>query len=193
MSRNGSDSDTLTCGQAWTRMMEADVDMLRGAGDGALAAHVRSCDRCGAMGRALVAGLDEIDGALAAWGDAGDPDVEATAALAAARDLSVEQVEAGSGASESIAGGRARARRGEAGGRGRGWRRLAWPPVAAAAVIATLVLVDRDRIDWQDVGETREAPSPRVAVHPPTDRNAAIMETANPSITIVWLYEEEGS
>lgn len=184
MSRKGSDSDTLTCGQAWTRMMEADIDALRGAGDGALAAHVRSCDRCGAMGRALLAGLDEIDGALAAWGDAGDPDVEATAALAASRGLAVEQ----------IAGGRpARARRGEAGGRGRGWRRLAWTPVAAAAVIATLVLVDRDRIDWQDAGVTREAPSPRVAVHPPTDRSAAIMETANPNITIVWLYEEEGS
>lgn len=183
----------MECEQARDLMMEADRAALRGDGEGALARHVRSCGRCAAVGRALAAEFDRVDRRLRAWGDAGDPDAAATAALAAARGLAVEPGGAGARVSGSDPRPKSRPPEGRAAEPRRGWHRLAWLPAAAAAVIATLVLVDRDPVDWHDPAGVGDAPAPRVAVRPPPDRRAAIMETANPDITIIWLYEEEGT
>lgn len=167
----------MTCEQAMRRILDADRGALDGTGDSGLARHLRSCDRCAAAAAALARELAAVDHALSVHGDAGDPDAAAAAALAASR------------APVPVA---------EAAPRPRDRRFLrAWVPLAAAAALAALLLVERPGTDPSDadlppagvlLGSTG---APRLAIRPPADRRAAIMETANPNITIVWLYQEE--
>jgi len=60
--------------------------------------------------------------------------------------------------------------------------RMALPVAIAAAAALVLVLSPRD---GPPVGSAADAPPVRVGV---TDRNAAVFETRNPNITVVWLF-----
>lgn len=164
----------MTCETALDRMMEAEPAELRGPGDTPLARHLQTCPRCGRVAAALVAELDALDAALDAYAAAGDAEAAADTALAAAPPRPAGR-EAPSPRSPW-------------------WRRSlrGGVPLAAAAAVATLLLVGRGPDP-----EPSPAPapvtsrSPRVAVEPPANRGAAVLETGNPNITIVWLYERE--
>ena len=184
----------MTCEHALELMLEADPAELSGGGDSPLAAHIAGCGRCAAVAAALAGELAELDDELAAFAAAGDADAAADRALAAIRSA------ARSGGPDV---GRVRAvGADEEAGRGVGregsshrWRRLAWVPVAAAAVVAALLLgplpdfpaFDRGAGDTSGVTET-ETTETRFAVETPAGRNAAVMKTANPKITVVWIY-----
>jgi hypothetical protein len=81
-------------------------------------------------------------------------------------------------------------------GSSRRWPRAAWVPLAAAAALAAVLVFNQDD-PFSGPTDITSPPEPtlepRVAVTPPADKGAAIMETENPNITIVWLYEREGT
>lgn len=172
----------MRCDTALDRMLEAEPSELRGVGDGELAAHIAACGRCSRIAATLLDELGALDSALAGFGKRHDADAAADAALAAVRG--------------GVGAGRAPGPPARDGARvGPGWRtwtRGAWVPLAAAAALAAVLLA---RDDAPVDGPVRRAPGvePRVSVTPPEDQGAAILETANPNITIVWLYEREES
>lgn len=201
----------MTCDQSLARMMEADPHELRGEADTELAAHIRGCPRCARVAETLVAEVDAIDavleqyaagplhtGAAAEDGGAIDPNVAADVAA----DTAIDAVLARQGpGSETVP--LHRAMPGAETGQvepvpvrpPRSWIRRAWVPLTAAATLAlVLMLPGDDPLPTNGSDPTAVAPiDPRVAVTPPADRNAAIMETENPNITIVWLYQREGT
>ena len=194
----------MRCEVALDRMLEADPDELRGGAGTELSAHIAGCQRCAAAAAALRAELDTNDAAMAAFADPG-PDA-ADAAADAALAARVRQADRAAGAAP----GRAEDPRVPAGRPGRlrveevepvpvpgpgSWIRRSWIPLAAAAALAAvLVVTGDDPFPVPDPGtQTETRVAPRVAVRPPADRGAAVMETENPNITIVWLYEREGS
>ena len=191
----------MTCDEARTAMLEADPATLRSETDDALGVHLRSCERCAAVARVLVAELDALDAGLGALatgaasvGSGGDAegvaaDAAADAALAAIRAGDADDVVA----LESRRSGHPS--RSRAWGAAGAWRRRAWVPLAAAAAVAALLVVGRDPqpLPVSDATGRTETIAPRVSVVPPADRGAAIMETEDPNITIVWLYDREES
>ncbi|MDX1675813.1 MAG: hypothetical protein R3314_13550 [Longimicrobiales bacterium] len=204
----------MTCVEALDRMLEADpgeleaglAGIIDAGGATELAAHIRSCERCAAVARTLRSELEALDAGLAELARDGGPtdhgsasgghapraeaggtdpdaaDAAANAALAAARagsEPDVVPLHPPRGARP----------------KGRGsWTRRAWIPLAAAAALAGILVVGQEQpLPPSDATAQTEAIDPRVSVVPPADRGAAIMETENPNITIVWLYETEGS
>jgi hypothetical protein len=123
-----------------------------------------------------VAELDRVDANLTAWAEAGDAD--------AAVDRVLEGLDAGLADRPSPESHRARGA-----ARHRPWR-WAWVPLAAAAIVAGVLLFPESEPEW-NVPPEAPAFEPTVAVRIPADRSAAIMETANPDITIVWLFQKE--
>ena len=189
----------MTCDEALDRMLEADPDELAaglaerdvsGTDGGEIAelgAHIRSCDRCAAVARTLRSELDALDAGLDALASDGSvtgaADAAADAALAAIRSDADPDVTALRGPDRAQPTGRAR------------WTRRAWVPLAAAAAVAAVLVVGQQEqpLPPPDAVAQTETIDPRVSVVPPADRGAAIMETENPNITIVWLYEREES
>lgn len=174
----------MTCDRALERMLEAEPAALRGAGDSELAAHVVRCERCARAAAALLDELETLDVAL------GDVRGRRTADTAADAALATMRHEARDDRAPARPDGESHARGGRPGWRT--WTRGAWVPLAAAAALAAVLLVRGDRPVMDPVPEG-PALEPRVSVTPPADRSAAIMETANPDITIIWLYERGGS
>lgn len=173
----------MNCERALDRMLEAEPAELRGEGGTELARHIRGCPRCQRTAGVLVAELSALDAALDAYAEEGDPEVAADAALAAIRAGSVP------GRARPHRGGRMRATRGLAARLGAGLG------LAAAAALAALLLRGPS-------GPTPPPPSaagspdprePAVAVTPPPGRGAAVLQTRNPDITVVWLYDREES
>lgn len=166
----------ITCETALDRLLEAAPAELRGRADTELAAHIAGCHRCAAVAAAMLEELGAVDHALADYATHPTADAAADAALAAIRK------EDGDGVVSL---------------EGRRWLRTAWVPLAAAAALAAvLVFGQDDPFSGPGVGTTSPPEptlEPRVAVTPPADKGAAIMETENPNITIVWLYEREGT
>jgi anti-sigma factor RsiW len=158
----------MTCETARERMLEVDAAELTGEGTGPLARHLEGCPACARMAATLATELADLERAFEAF-ETADARAAADAALAASRPRPA---------------GSPRSRR---------WPRWPWVPLAAAAAL-TAVLVTTRQPPMEVTDPDVAAPTaPRVAVTPPPDRAAAIMETANPDITIVWLYEREGS
>lgn len=200
----------MTCEEWLDRILEADPKELRGKASTELARHIDGCPRCGPVAATILRELDAVDAALARYAegrplhatdpaadhDAGDrgrvdphvaADAATDAALAAVRGTGRP---AGAGAPTAPPRRTLTTR----------WTRAAWIPLAAAAALAAVMLLGRD----DPFAGTGPGPAPgeraiaadldpRVSVNPPTDRAAAIMETGNPDITIVWLYEREGT
>lgn len=185
----------MKCESAIRRLLEADPAELRGRGDGPLATHLAECDRCARLAATLTAELGELDQALAAYGAGGDPDSAADQALASIRSTSWRRASM----------------------RPSSWPRSVWLPLAAAAALVGVLLVGPDggpagdtkggdprggepSVGTPPISTPGPAPLPappgnpgRVAVTPPTSRGVAVLETANPKITIIWLYEREES
>ncbi len=183
----------MTCETALDRMLEAGPAVLRGEDGGELARHIAGCPRCARVATAILADLEAVDRALADFADARDADAAADAALAAVRrqgDGDVVPLRSRPGTTTGDASPR------HAGGAGsrRAWTRRAWVPLAAAAALAAVLVLRQDEAPFP-AGPAPAAPAiePRVSVTPPADRGAAILETENPNITIVWLYEREES
>lgn len=177
----------MRCETALERMLEAEPEALRGEGDGELVRHVAGCARCARIAATLLEATDAVDRALGDWAGAAPADAAADAALAAVRATRTDEVVApdsdqGSGAVP--------VRRVPH----RTWLRKAWVPLVAAAALAGVLFLARAEPHFPPAsGPARTPVEPRVSVTPPPDRSAAIMETGNPNITIVWLYQREGS
>ena len=159
----------MRCEMARERMLEVDPAELVGGGTGELAGHLAACPECAGVAAALVRELAALEDAVEAWAAAGDARAAADAVLAGSRER------------PPVAGPLRR----------RAWR--VWVPLAAAAALAAVLLMSREPGVERTGTAVQAAPAPRVAVTPPPDRGAAIMETPNPKITIVWLYEKEES
>lgn len=189
----------MTCEEALDRMLEADPGELPdgfaerdtyGTDAGATAeleVHIRSCERCAAVARTLRSELDALDAGL----DTLARDGAATAAADAAADTALAAIRSDAGRDAMPLRGPDPA---EPKGRAR-WTRRAWVPLAAAAALAAVLIVGQQEqpLPPSDAMAQTETIDPRVSVVPPADRGAAIMETGNPNITIVWLYEREES
>lgn len=206
----------MRCDEALDRMLEVDPGELTAALAGTdadeateLTAHVRSCERCAAVARTLRAELRSLDAGLEALAQGtgrtaagaepvgAAPDAEtgavaeaAAAAANAAADAALAAVR--SDADSKVAPGQ---RHGDTGATDRGrWTRRAWIPLAAAAALVGVLVLGQDPpLPPSDATARTATIDPRVSVAPPADRGAAIMETENPNITIVWLYEREES
>lgn len=159
----------MRCEDAIVRLLEAEPAELRGRGETKLARHVAECPRCARVAAALLAEMATLDEVLAGYASAGDADAAADRAL---------------GGIEHRASRRPL----------RSWRGGVGVSIAAAAGLAALLLLGRDG-ETPGVPAAEPAPEPpaRVAVTPPSDRGVAVLETENPKITIVWLYEREES
>lgn len=154
----------MNCQAALDRILEADPALLRGgpSADDALAEHLRGCSRCRAVADALTRELATLDAGLGdlASSRAGDEEVRRRPAPALPPQA---------------------------------WR---WIPLAAAAALAAVLLLgryggppDRAPAAADLAAEPGRGPEATVAVALPDDRGAAVMSTANPKITVVWLYE----
>jgi hypothetical protein len=178
----------VNCRRALDEMLTADPSALRGTPGGDLARHLAGCPRCAAVADALAAETRALEAGLRAFGHAGDPDAAARAALrAVGRGHPSEEV--GPGPDPETIPGLGR------GSPARRWARRSWVPLAAAAVAAWLLVADPFETPTPGFDPTAapRRPEPTVAVTPPSGAGAAIWETADPNITIVWLYEKEGS
>lgn len=177
----------MRCETALERMLEAEPETLRGEGDGELVRHLAGCARCARIAATLVEESDAVDRALDEWAGEISADATADAALAAIRATPTDEVAPPGFDQGSGAVGVRRVSR-------RTWMRRAWVPLAAAAALAGILFLTRHEMPFPPAsGSDGPAVEPRVSVTPPPDRNVAIMETENPNITIVWLYQRGGS
>lgn len=175
----------MTCETALERMLEAGPAALRGEDGGELARHIANCRQCARTAATLLEETGALDRALGDWAQRASPDEAADAALAAVRAAPGD---------ESVPVRPDHSHRAGAGAPRRTWRRRAWIPLAAAAALAGILFLARDDTPFPVASAPAAPPSePRVSVTPPPDRSAAIMETENPNITIVWLYQREES
>lgn len=158
-----------TCAEIRELLLEATPAELRGEGEGALPAHLRSCDACRRSARLLLEADEALDAVLG--GAPGTLDVETVLRRA----------------SEAPAELAWRARAASAARRALSSRR-AWIPLAAAAALAAVLLVARS---------PAPAPLPAVAgsealplVEASSSDGVAILETGNPDITVLWFFEQ---
>ncbi len=193
----------MTCESMLERMLDAEPAELRGEGDTPLAAHLRTCTRCRAVAAriagdtaALLAAVRE-DSHAARRASVGRPRIAhgraiAAGTLAAAALLAMA---VWMSAPEPGSAGRPPSAPAPAPAPGEG-------PVAAVAVrtpvaVAAPVLpaerfpapppIQPERLGAAGSTVRRGAPPP-LAVHPPPGVRVAVLRTANPTITVVWLY-----
>lgn len=149
-------------------LLRADVDELDGSGSSELAAHIRGCERCGALARSVLSGYEALDDTL-----------EAAVELHAPRVVALGRARGGAGV-------RRRAR----------WR-LPMPgtwavaTATAASIAAALALVlpapHGSRLEqvWQPPATVARAPVVSAPHH-----NVAVIQTDDPDITVFWFYKE---
>lgn len=201
MTRDGAG---MTCEAALERILEADVEELSGDTSSPLAGHLERCERC----RALADEVLDGQAALAAFLEGVRPRTGIGEALERVRGA--VGAEDGRGAEDERGAGGRGARS------GRRWRR-AWSlvPLAAAAVVAGLLLVDRDGGGGPVVvtpSETRAPDAfrrrplsahtlgrlaggssamprpPRVAAR--SQAGVTLIPTSNPKVSVVWITPE---
>ncbi len=150
-----------SCDRAVDWLLEADPAVLRGQGSSEDAAHVRSCPSCSALADQILESQERLHAALGAT--KAEPDFDAILARASMHTGTT----------------RVRPLR-----RGRLWRR--WVPLAAAAVLATVWLIDREPV----VSGTPIAPALPSAplVESSGGRDVAVIATGNPDITVLWFF-----
>lgn len=171
-----SEPPALDCVGAREALLEAELHELQPDAPGTLGRHLAACPRCRDEALRIVQATGELTARLAS-----PPALDVGAILQAAHE----------GAEDARHTDRPRRfplRR----------RQLlrAGLPLAAAAVLATLLLVGREAGDEPLPGPPA-TPDPPTAVAipvaeftPPPDRNAVVMQTRNPDITVIWLYGE---
>ena len=154
-------------------LLEADPAELRGAGESPLALHLRGCDRCAADAERVLAAQKQMADALSGiTASAASPPAAVSTRQRALRPWSA-----------SVA-------------RGRSRRRLIMgaAPLAAAAVIALLLVQQRDSdelVRLEPVGAPVAVAAEAPVVNVTTAHDVAIMKTADPNITVVWYLKRE--
>lgn len=152
----------MTCKEAYEKILEAEPDALVAGTDTPLGRHLAACERCGRA----AARVRSTTAALGGWLS------EATARIdpAAVVDEAL---------APGLPAGRTPVR-----------RTLRWAiPLAAAATLALMFLREFSGPGALP-GEPfhpRETP-PGLALDVPAGRSAAVLDTHNPAITIVWFY-----
>ena len=150
----------IDCARALELLLEADPGELSGSGDSELAAHVRGCARCRAVGLELLAEQEQLNRELAAL----EPRDGVEDALRLAR--------------------RNRLRRSR---RRRAWRLAA--PLAAAAAVAAVFLARWPEAGTMP-GEVVALPAKRIEplVEVSEAQNVMVFETRDRSAKVIWFY-----
>lgn len=152
----------MTCEEAYEKILEAAPDALMADTDSPLGHHLAACERCGSAAALIRSGTAALGGWLSEATASFDPAAVVDEALG-----------------PRLPGKRTTVR-----------RTLRWTiPLAAAAMLA-LLLVRGPAGPGALPGEPfqpRETPS-GLALDVPAGRSAAVMDTHNPDITIVWFY-----
>lgn len=159
------------CAEYRDLILAAEPGELRGEGETALAVHVRRCSSC-ARAAALV--LEETARLHEYLGEVPDFDVDAL--LARTGQLAPEHERGAPKAPPRV--------------QHRFPGRRLWVPLAAAAALAGLLLVRGFgiRAPATFVASSSPPPAPAPVVEPVAGQDAAIMQTDDPEITVVWLF-----
>lgn len=169
------DVSTSACAPFREVMLEADPPELRGEGDGPLARHLRTCPSCARVAALLLEETAHLDAYLT---EAPRPDVDA---LLRRAGFSVGAPPAPTSGPRFAS---------------RMWRfptRRVWIPVAAAAALTAILLLRAPEVHTPAASVGSVATSvPRATppvVEPAAGQDAAIMQTDDPNITVVWLFK----
>jgi len=162
----------MNCNEARGLMLEAHPSELEGSGNGILAQHIRGCGRCRYLARTVLAEEAAVGEELASYVAIPDLDelldraVEPESSEPEPSDLEKQE---------------------------RLWRRARFRkagfglvPLAAAATIAGLLLVENPRMPGDPY--TPSEPAPGLAVEVPEGQNIAVLATNNPNITVLWFF-----
>lgn len=172
----GDPTGPVDCEGAASLILEADLDELRGAGDGALARHLRACASCRREALSIVTAEARLSDAL----DERASSVGVEEMLGRVRS-ELAGVEARRTSATTIA------------------PRLRWKmavPLAAAATVAALLLwsarPDPDGASPDpplagSVGAPHATPV-EAGIRVEADRRFALMKTDRPTISVVWFY-----
>jgi hypothetical protein len=163
----------MTCGEAYQAILEADVPELDGSGTGALARHLDGCMSCrelaqmvireeAALGEGLLDLLPPLDVDLLLGKATETPSkgrAKTEARVLGSSPLSMKR-----------------------------FRKLAVAaaPLAAAAAVGALILGREPQLPGPVYSPPERMAGLEVEV--PQDRNVAVLETANPDITVLWLF-----
>jgi hypothetical protein len=149
----------IDCDAALERLLEANPAELAGRDDSELAVHVRGCGRCQAVAARLLAGQEQLAGALGEL----RPRTDVGEALSTAR-----------------------ARRSKA----LKWQRVSrWGPVAAAAVVAAVMVLQSLPAARMIEGENVRAPAQmEPLVEAAAGQNVLVFETGDQSAKVIWFY-----
>ncbi|MHC4233505.1 MAG: hypothetical protein ACYSUQ_00165 [Planctomycetota bacterium] len=149
----------ISCDAALERLLEANPAELAGRDDSELAVHVRECGRCQAVAARLLAGQEQLAGALSEL----RPRTDVGEALSDAR-----------------------ARRHKA----LKWQRVSrWGPVAAAAVVAVVMVLQS--LPAARMIESENVPTParlEPLVEAAAGQNVLVFETSDQSAKVIWFY-----
>ena len=158
----------MNCGDARRALLEAELSTLQGVGDEPLARHVRECPGCSSVARAIVEG----EAALGDFLEGAAPRLDPDSVLDAA----------GRGEAVEVRPGHPRWRSRIGPGRG-----LVLLPLAAAAAATALFLGRPPSLPGPPYAPP--APSAGLDVQVPGVSGVAVLETNNPDITVLWLFD----
>lgn len=172
----------MNCGEARRALLDAEPDELRGARGGPLALHLQHCDACRTDAASILTQTDTLRTALDSFVTAHTGELQsARAAQTAVRT---------DAAHDDVAPDRHDRRL-----RTRRIGRRVLPPLALAAALAALLLVDGRplRPPFADAPLVElYVPQPGVPDAPVVNaadaRGVAVMRTTNPKITVVWIF-----
>jgi hypothetical protein len=162
-------------------MLEADPGELRGVGNGALARHLRACDSCARVAALLLEETARLDALL---DDAPEVDVAGILARAGMSPASTAPEPRIAPPSAAAVAPSAPARVGMLFP-----RRRIWIPLAAAAALAAVLLLRSPRLrsPGASVAAAPATAAPPL-VEPAAGQDAAILQTDDPEITVIWLF-----
>lgn len=151
----------MKCEDAVELILEADPPDLRGEGEGILPRHLRGCEKCRALARVVLE--EERVLALKMVEEVPAPDLDRVLARGLASEPAVLW--------------RPKGKLRRAG--------FAIIPLAAAALVSVFL-----RSEPTLPGPTYSSPEPTVALglEVPEGRNAAVLQTKNPEITVLWFF-----
>jgi len=152
----------MNCSGAREALLEADIDLLEGRGEGALVDHLRGCPRCRAVAQMIVEGERGLGEAMMELVPAPDPD-ELLDRVEGERD----------GVRNLI---RPQFR----------WSLSRLVPLAAAASLVALFLGRDPNLPGEPVVPMASAPG--LGLEVPEGQDVAVLATKNPDITVLWFF-----